>query len=333
MKKIYTILGILLSIALCFSQPTFAEKMDLGVQTIPSEKQIDKTKSYFDLRVKPGEKQTISLLLSNSSDKEMKVAIETNTAVTNQNGIIDYKQPQQKPDDTLSVQFSDLISGEKEVTIGAKQTKEVDFTLTIPKTTFKGAVLGGIYVKKIETNEEKNKQKEVQIKNEYSVAIGVLLSESDEQVTSNLVLNEVHPSLENYRTVVTANIQNTQPKLEGEMTVQAEITEKGKEKVIHSTKKENMKMAPNSNFNFPISWNNEPLKPGRYTIDVSIQTSSGKWRLTKDFDIKAEESKKLNAEAVELKKDDRTLYFIIGSSSFVIILLLLLLLLKKKQTK
>lgn len=331
MKKKYIIFGMTLFFLLTFSKTGFAEKMDFGVQTIPSENQIDKTKSYFDLRVKPGEKQTISLSLSNSSDKEITVAIETNTAVTNRNGIIDYKQSDVKADNTLTYEFSDLISGEKKIVLPAKKTKQVDFQLNIPKKEFDGTILGGIYMKKIETEQEKEKQKNVQIKNEYSVAVGVELSENDNKVKSELTLNDVHPDLENYRTAVTANIQNTQPKLEGKMKVVAQITKKDQKKVIHSTKKENMKMAPNSNFDFPISWDNEPLEPGVYTVNLAIQTNNGKWQLTKDFEIKASESKALNSEAVELKKDNQFVYIVVGSLLVVIILVLLFLLSKKRK--
>lgn len=61
-------------------------------------------------------------------------------------------------------------------------------------------------------------------------------------------------------------------------------------------------MAPNSNFDFPISWDNQSLEPGTYTLDMTAKSGENQWTFEEDFTISAKESKTLNTDAVELEK-------------------------------
>lgn len=295
--------------------------MNFNARAVIPENQQDKTKTYFDLRVKPGEKQIIKLLVSNSSDQELTLNIQPNTAITNQNGVIDYSQSKQKKDSSLVYNFADFVAGEKKVTLQPKESREVAYELTMPDKQFDGELLGGFYVREIEKATDEDAQKNVQIKNRYSIVIAVDLTETDKVIESKLQLNNVQAALENYRTVVTANLQNIKAKIEDQMIVSATVTQKGSTTVLHKAEKKDMHMAPNSNFDFPIDWGKQELQPGTYTLNMDVTTSGGHWTFSKGFEIQKKESEKLNSQAVDLKtepKESSFLLWIIGGLALII---------------
>ncbi|WIL72706.1 DUF3324 domain-containing protein [Pediococcus acidilactici] len=73
----------------------------------------------------------------------------------------------------------------------------------------------------------------------------------------------------------------------------------------------------------PISWDNQPLKSGKYVLTIVLKSAAGKkWQFSKEFTITGADTK-LNQKAVEVKKpiNNRLIYLIIGLLSGVILLL------------
>lgn len=332
MKKKYLVPLITIAIALSFSvhiNKVFAGDMNFSVEANIPNNQIDKSQTYFDLQMKPGQEQDISITIKNSSDKASTFSVEPHVAVTNQNGVIDYSKDVKK-DSSLNVGLVDVISGEQKYTLAPKKTKKAVFHIKMPKESYNGIILGGFHIRKEQKDEDESEKQAVQIKNQYAYVIGIKLRETDEDVQPELVLNDVKPGLQNYRTVVTANIQNTQPVIINGLKVKAKISKKSGGEILHETEKQDMSMAPNSNFDFPISWDSQELKAGTYHLSlVADDDKENQWSLEKDFKIKGKESKALNKEAVELEKD-YTLW-IIFAVIFVILLLIAIWLIVKKR--
>ncbi|WP_439443055.1 DUF916 and DUF3324 domain-containing protein [Listeria aquatica] len=280
-----------------------ASDMNYSVQANIPANQLDKTKTYFDLRMKPREKETISLTLKNKSGEAATILVEPNRATTNRNGVINYAASNEKRDNSLEVDFEQLISSKKEVKLAPNEEKKVDFTLQMPKRPFSGMVLGGFYVHKKEANTTRAGAKEVQVKNDFSYVIGVKLTESDEPVVPDLRLNEVKPGLENYRTMVSANIQNTSATIISNLHIEAEVFKQGEEKAIHHVKRDNQAMAPNSNYDFIIPWDKAKLVSGKYLLKLKADDGAGhKWDFRKGFVIR-EKDRALNEEALLLPKE------------------------------
>jgi hypothetical protein len=59
-----------------------AEGADYSVKAVLPDNQLDREKSFYDLRMKPGQKETIQLQVNNYSDKEQTYNISVNTAQT-----------------------------------------------------------------------------------------------------------------------------------------------------------------------------------------------------------------------------------------------------------
>lgn len=279
------------------------ESMAYSVKANIPENQINKTLTYFDLKMEPNQKQEITLTVSNSSDEKATILISPNVAMTNQNGVIDYSQSKAKIDSSLKKPLTSIISPKQEVELEPKEKKEVAFTLQMPEKPFDGTILGGFYItKKEEDAKGKETDKNVQIKNKYSYVIGLQIRENTNEVKPAMKMNQIKPALLNYRTALTANLQNTEATIMKDLKIDAKVTKKGSTTVLHETSKKNLSMAPNSNFDFPINWDNKTLEPGKYTLQLVAQSSDEEWKFEEDFEISSKESKSLNEEAVELEK-------------------------------
>ncbi|MED3687101.1 DUF916 and DUF3324 domain-containing protein [Bacillus thuringiensis] len=335
MDKIKKIVLFTVCILGLFVVKVEAADMKYSIEANIPENQLDKNLTYFDLKMEPGKKQTISLKLKNHSDKIANFSIEPHTAATNRNGVIDYSKKLEKKDSSMKYSFEELITGETKHTLQPNEEKNVEFTIQMPEESYDGIILGGFYIHKEVDTAAKEKEKSVQIKNDYSYVIGVKLSETLKELEPRLQLNEVKPNLENYRTVVTANLQNTKSVIVSGLNVDAKVYKKGSNSVLHETNKEGMSMAPNSNFDFAINWDNQELKPGKYHLKLAAKDKMDRtWEFEKDFEIKGKESKSLNKEAVELKDDNTKLYIIIGACVLLIsILLVVLVIIMKKKNK
>ncbi|PEM05459.1 cell surface protein [Bacillus cereus] len=335
MKYVKKIMSCLLAVAICitvFNVKVEAAEMKFAVTAIIPENQMDKNQTYFDLKMEPGQKQMLQVQMKNDTDKEVEVETYANTAITNNNGITDYSVVIPEFDSTLKTPFSKIAKVQKETKIPAKSTVVLNVNIEMPTESYDGVILGGLYFKEKEDEEDKKKSEGVQIKNKYAYAIGVVLRETDAEVKPDMKLNEVKPGQVNARNVVTANLQNIKPSMLKNLSVDAKVyTEKGKD-ILHETKKENLRMAPNSNFDYAISWDNKALEPGTYRLDMKATDGDQKWEWTKKFTIEGKEAQKLNDTAVEAKKD-YTLYYIIGGILLLVALLVLVFLLGRRSKK
>ncbi|MEN2666160.1 WxL protein peptidoglycan domain-containing protein [Listeria aquatica] len=69
MKKIMALIAVGLVSGLLVARPAAAAEMNFAVQAIIPGNQIDKSQTYFDLRMKPGQKQDIEVELRNDTKK------------------------------------------------------------------------------------------------------------------------------------------------------------------------------------------------------------------------------------------------------------------------
>lgn len=331
---------VVLTSPVIFTKVAYASNEDLTytISVKPVSNQIDKQATYYDLLVEPSQKETLTVIVSNTGKEEKTLRVTPTNAITNQNGVIDYSRQDKdyKYDSNLKTPFTSLVEKEKQVTVPAGKSEEVRFEMTVPKEPFKGMILGGFLVDVVESEQgtDNSASGGVKIVNKFQLVKAVMLRESEETVKPEVVLNEVKPDLVSYRTAVTANLQNTEPTMFGDMTVEAKVTEKGKQEVLKSDTKKGLEMAPNSNFDYPIMWNNERLDPGEYTLSLLATSGTKKWQFTKDFTITKDESNKLNKEAVELEEPEKPYWlYILIIAIFILLSLILLVLVLRHRAK
>ncbi|MCO7181203.1 DUF916 and DUF3324 domain-containing protein [Lactococcus formosensis] len=310
-----------------------AAEMKFSVQAVIPENQVDKSQSYFDLRMKAGEAQDLLVDMRNDTSEDVTVEVTPNTAITNQNGIVEYNDTKTERDSSLKTGFKDIATTEKEVTVPAKSTKQLKVHVQMPKEEYSGTILGGIYFSEKDKDTSKETEDEAsqgsQIVNKYAYVIGVQLTENDTPVQAELRLNAVQAQQINYRNVITANIQNYEAAILKDLKIEGKVYEKGGSEVLYSEVKEDLRMAPNSNFDFAISLDNKPFKAGKYTFKGVGKSGDKEWTFEKDFEIKGEESRKYNKEAVSLEKNYTWIYILVGVIILAILLVIIVILLKK----
>lgn len=278
--------------------------------------------------------QDLKMMLHNSTDKDVSVELTAEAATTNLNGVVEYGKTKAKRDSTLKTSIGEIVTlSEENPVIPAKGSKEITLTVKMPTTDFDGVLAGGITVKEtIPTTDKATKEtKGMAIENRYSYVVALVLHGKNETIPSELKLNKVKATQVNVRNVISANLQNTKAKYLNQLSVDAKITKKGENKTLYSVKKEQMQMAPNSNFNLPIPLNGAALKSGKYTLKVKADSQGDTWNFTRDFNISAEEAKKLNKQDVSIEKDNTWLYVLIGVILLTALLILFYLIMRKRK--
>lgn len=329
--SLMTAMAIVMLIVL--SKPVEAETgMPISVNAVLPENQFNKQVSYFYLKMEPGDEQEIELKLGNSSNEDQKVEVTLTPAITNDNGIIAYPDDVKKVDSSLVHPFTSIATTDKDVTVPANSETSVKIKLKMPMEEYEGMIAGGINVKLKETKDDAEKKNEtgMKIKNVLTYNIGVVLVENETIVVPEMKLNKVFAGQVMGTNTIKTNLSNTKAAPIEELEIAAKIyTEKGKEPLFEEHKK-NLRMAPNSNFNFGVGLGNQAYKAGNYRIVINAKSDPAdkKWSFEKEFTIDRETAKKLNATASDLEKDN-TLYYIIGGSVLLILLIVLLYFIKR----
>ena len=299
--------------------PSFAdnENMDFTMSVAQPKNQIDKTVTYLDLLMEPSQTQEIEVTVNNTGKKTKTFQVTPTNAITNIKGEIEYNKQSKdyQYDDTLVTPFTSLISEKQEVEIEAGKSKTLTFKLEYPKEPFEGVVLGGLVTDIVDDEESIQAEENVTFINKFQMIKGVVLhGVNEDNITPIIELNNIKPALYSYRTAVTANLQNKSPILIGGVAVDAQITKFNSDKVIKSEQRTDIEFAPNSNFDFPVMWDNEPLEPGRYTLNMTVKTKEQDFTFDKNFEISKEQSYRINKEAIELVENKKNVfnYFIIA---------------------
>lgn len=333
-KHLFTLLIVALTIPFLKGSFVSASELNFAVEPVIPENQRDKTKTYFDLLVKPDIEQTIEINLRNDTENEVIVEPKVHSATTNLNGVVEYGPVDSKKDSTLKYDLNEIVQVENEVKIPAHSSIKVPLKIKMPKEAFDGILAGGITLQEKDTKKSENTEtKGLSIQNQYAYVVALVLNENNNPVKPELKLNKVYPDQVNARNVINANLQNSTPNYINQLNVSAKITEKDKSTVLYETTKKAMQMAPNSNFDFPISLSGKKLEAGDYTLELTATTKADRWHWKKNFTIKADEAKKLNAKDVTIKKDYTWIYIVVGIILILVSILLIILILKRKRKK
>ena len=324
MKNRYFILMILSFYFFAFGIETSAAELRFSVETEIPENQIDKTKTYFDLMMKPDQEQILKVRAANSTDENLVIDVSVKSATTNSNGVIEYGESLTALDKSAPADLSEII-----------QLKDGGESVEMPKEEFSGQLAGGITFSE-KVDETKDKQKEntngLAIENRYAYTVAVLLRENETVVQPELSLEKVEPTQRNARSVISATLLNHEAAYLQSMKVTANVKNKKTNNVILEKEQEDMQMAPNSIFNFPIPYEENEMEAGTYVLAMTVEGSGKKWQFTKEFTISKEEAKTFNEKDVTVKKtESKLIYLLIGLLILLLIICLFIILRLKKQ--
>ncbi|WP_301399079.1 DUF3324 domain-containing protein, partial [Enterococcus spodopteracolus] len=183
------------------------------------------------------------------------------------------------------------------------------------------------------TTDETTDEEGVAIQNEFAYIIGVVVSNKQDAVQPDLELLDVFADQLNYRNVISANLQNFTPTFVNRLEVEATVQKVGEEEILYQASQEQMQMAPNSNFNFPISLEGDRFRSGEYLLKMTARSGEEEWQWERKFTIDVDEARALNRADVTI--DTGINWWIVAAISLIILLLLIIvwLLLKKKKNE
>ncbi|MBL1229128.1 DUF916 and DUF3324 domain-containing protein [Enterococcus sp. BWB1-3] len=246
---------------------------------------------YFDLRMKPKQKQTIEVELRNLTDKDQTIEVSLNGTTTNSNGVIENGPTGIEQDASLRYAFEEIVSGPETIKVPAKGTEKLSLTIQMPAKSYDGVISGGIQLK--ETVDEKKRSKQTGVINEYAFLIGVLLTETDTEVYPKLVLNTVVAGTKNGEGVLFVNLSNIEAAYLGDLVLEVTITQAGKAAVLYETKRSDLQMGPNNQMSFPVPVGSK-LVAGDYEAHVLAVSGEHEWSWDQPFTITDEEAKNAN---------------------------------------
>lgn len=344
------LLGQLVSLAMFIASFTLficsveATGPDLSVSAEFPENQLSKDSGYFDLLVKPGEKQELKIKLKNMGEEDIDVMVAVNTATTSYTGSIDYRQKFNKEtkDSSLLYPLSEiLIPKEEKMTVPAGQEIPAVFDLTVPSERFEGILLGAVQITQLDDkkNEDTSKKESMVINNKYAYSIGVQLTEDKAPLPeSKLDVVRVEASQQTGRNNVFAHLQHSTADIVEKVTYEGKVKKKNSDDILHSSKVTDYRIAPNSTYHFPISWENQRFEAGEYVLNLTVKSeeSGAEWVFEEPFTISREEARELNEKAVDLGTDYKKWLIIGGITLLVVIIIVILLVIslsaqRKKQ--
>ncbi len=292
-----------------------AEETTLNTYVTPHfpESQVDENKGYYELRLAPGEKETLRLEVGNSSVDPIKIQITPHTAYTNVLGTVEYGKDALEADPTLVHSLDELMTSSEVIALAENETKVVEILLEMPEEAFEGYLAGGLRIVEVKNEEESEAPEEegVAIKNEFAHVVGVVVSNTGDSVQPVLELLDVFADQLNYRNVISVTLQNFTPAFVNRLEVEATVKRAGESDVLYEASKEMMQMAPNSNFNFPISLEGDRFRSGNYVLELRAKSGENEWSWTRMFTIDADDARKLNREDVMI--DNRPNWWMISA--------------------
>ena len=223
-------------------------------------------------------------------------------ATTCRNGFISYTNFTNY-NESLKYPLPDILKlNQGEYTVPAEGTVTATALLNMPEEAYDGIILGGLVFTKADDGSETKKENQgvTQIENEYQYVIGVMLSENDNKVSANMNLKYIKSTLSNYHTSLAVNLQNDTPVIIPNLKISGTVYKKGSSEIYKSTERENIKMAPNSNFDFMIDWQNHKFEAGDYRVHVIAQNEEYFWEWDENFTITPEQANDANKDAVDL---------------------------------
>jgi len=307
MRKIIKTVSVAFLISLLFIIDSRKISANFGVTPIYT----DSSAQYFDFTPVANQREVLNFELTNGEDTPQKVKVFFENAITTSSGKIDHTNSSGVPrDSSLRYSFQELSQYPNEVEIPPNGMVNYAIVLTAPPEAFPGIIMGGVRFEEANSDENTdNSSQGFSINNKFAYSISIVLRGEPALVKSELKLISVFADLYNGRSVIKGNLQNPTPSLivKGETKVNIyKKSDKARKKPLYTKKSNDMEIAPNSNFNFPVLLPfGEKINAGDYLYVQTFKSPQGEWKFEKNFTIAKEMAVKLNKKSIIEKKIEK----------------------------
>lgn len=271
------------------------------VEAVIPDNQVDIMQSFFYLKVEPATPQVIQVRVKSTREEAVTVRLGVHTAVSSSIGSIGYASENPKLDESLQDPIAEIVSingGQNEVTVANYEEKTIDYTIQPPAEAFPGVKLGSLRF--VADGEGTQQAGQAALSSEYAYVIALMLTEDAERFNlgANLNLKDVNLRLSNGRKVIAANIQNDQPKVLQEMTIEGQVRRRGRSDTIVSNRQTNFSVAPNSNFDFELPLDLNDFPAGTYVFTGQAEGAGRTWKWEEEFTVSGRQAAKVNRETL-----------------------------------
>ncbi|MGG0888907.1 WxL protein peptidoglycan domain-containing protein [Cytobacillus horneckiae] len=231
--------------------------------------------------------QEIQFIVTNKTNKPLKIKVHPVNALTSPNGVIQYLPTLKETNsEIINNQYGleQFIKGENTLELKPSENKVVKLNVDIPEMN--GTVLGGVGFQTIKESKE-DTESQFSITNEINNIIGVQFNFPTKE-KPNFIIGEPFidsmPSLYALRLPIT----NNSPLLLKETSLDYEVWDYKGEKVFGSDKIDFLfNFAPNTKANIAIPWDNEVLSEGKtYKITGQVKYQDKSYPFEKEFTFK-----------------------------------------------
>lgn len=262
------------------------------------------TEKFFHVQYEPDSTHYIKANILNTSDHKITIKVSVNSAVTGDRGGILYTNNLLNRDKTMKYPFSEIASIPKEdqkVTLQPGDNKIVKAKITTPKGFKEGTVMGNFKFSKVPDKTSATQG----IKSKYEYQYGVIVDSIQPKVYPTMQYVSTEPTLSAGYAAYGVTVKNPMPALIVQANISASISKEGLFKKKYFNEVQNVAIAPNSKFSFPISANFDQLKPGTYNVKMRI---TGKnywnkmpitWTFNEKIEIDSAQVSKINQQAIK----------------------------------
>lgn len=284
----------------CSCQQASADSsgLNLSVSPLLPDNQQTAGVNYYDLLIKPGESQTITLVVANNTDRDRTIAVEMNPASTNYNGMVDYI-PVDPNKELVPFDIREAVKVEKEFKIKANELIDIPIEIKMPETTYDGVVAGGLKVREIadisaeneNTTEETTTDSSMDednrtssIINSYTYVVALLLRQNETLVTPEINLGEMALKNLNNQDVIGIDLNNVANTYVQDVHIEADISLEGGD-LTFTSEQSGKKIAPASTYTYPVPVDAD-LPAGEYQVNTVVYSEE-----TADGEHKASDGK------------------------------------------
>lgn len=291
---------------------------------------------YFDLTIEPSRKQVVEIEVSNNTDCAVVVHTRNYTGVENTDENSEALSPDEQAG-SAGKRFSELLTGNREITIPAGKTYMCQFTVRMPEEGLGDPMAGAlVFLLTPKEQEESTEAAEAEVQQqegteffqlsnaglsnakmiregvenllqeeaaaetvsaEFSYVIPFMLKTGENSASPALILKDI--SAADYENAITARIQNKTSVSADQVTIDASVRKKGKKKIFFEVREEKAEIPAHSDYELTVPAKGNPVQAGEYTLRIKLSTATAQWEWEKDFTI---EEGKVNA-AVQSETD------------------------------
>ncbi|WP_409022199.1 DUF916 and DUF3324 domain-containing protein [Dellaglioa sp. P0083] len=290
-----------------------ASQVDFSVQPMTSDYQLDKKKTYFDLKAAPGTKTQLKIKVANLIDRSLTFKVLIRDATTNYNGVVEYAESQSK---VLSQQPFSVVKAvtvnQNRITVPAKSEKIVTLDVALPNTTFAGVVAGGISVIEDNDAQSQTKSERAVIDNRYLYTTAVIFHGEQPVTSAQVKLKTVDITQINARNVIAARFENQSAMFLNKVQINTQVRRLGSSKVLYRASNKDMQIAPTSAVTFPIPLAaGELLKSGTYELSAEMISKNQAWYFKQKFMVSGSKARILNEKDITIDQTNYWIYWIL----------------------